>query len=188
MRIFLTYFFFVIGGLTFFAALLIAAHGRIEELRSADVIIVLGAGQMNGEPSPVFRTRLDRAFELYHNAFSPLVILTGGIGEGEDISDSRVGKDYLIRRGIQEDHIVIEEESRTTKQNLFFAREIMNGYDARSALLVSHDFHMMRAKNMARDMGMVIFPAPVQTKNTFYYLAYLSREIRMTLLYILFRI
>lgn len=166
----------------------IAMHGGIEELESADSILVLGAGHIGGEPSPVFRARLDRAIELYNMKFAHFIILTGGIGDDSSVSDSYIGRAYLVQHGIPTKSIGSEEKSRTTKQNIMFARDIMDTYNIRSALLVSHDFHMMRAKKMARDLGLTVFPAPVRTKSAVQYTRYLLREALMTFFYTAFKV
>ena len=162
----------------------IATQGGIEKLQKADAILVLGAGHIDGEPSPVFQARLDRAHELFVQHRASFIVITGGFGRGAFISDSSVGKKYLAKQGVQESDIFIEEQSRTTKQNFVFAHEIMQEHDIDSALLVSHDFHMMRAKKMARDLGITIFPAPIKTKNASYYMRYVLREAMMMFPYL----
>lgn len=179
--------FTLLGGLGVTMAA-IAIHGGIEELQSADSILVLGAGHIGGEPSPVFRARLDRALELYNMKLANFIILTGGVGDDSSVSDSYIGRAYLMRHGIPERVIVTEEKSRTTKQNIMFARDIMNAYNIRSTLLVSHDFHMMRAKKMASDLGLTVFPAPVRTKSAVQYTRYLLREALMTFFYTAFKV
>lgn len=166
----------------------IAIYGDIEELQSADAILVLGAGQIDNNPSPVFQARLDRTRELYTMKFANVIILTGGVGNDSSVSDAYIGRAYLMQRGIPEGAIVTEEKSRTTKQNLSFAREIMKEHNIEQVLLVSHDFHMMRAKKMAYDLGMKVFVAPVQTKNELQHLYYSFREVGMIALYLFFTI
>ena len=163
-------------------------QGGIEELQPADAILVLGTGHVQGKPSQVFQARLDHAYALYNQRLAPTIIVTGGIGKESSVSDSRVGMEYLVRHGINSNNIFIEEKSKTTKQNLALAREIMNEHGIDSVLLVSHDFHMIRAKRMARDLGITIFLAPVRTKSEFQHLQYSVRETIMTLLYKFFSI
>ncbi|MBI4252629.1 YdcF family protein [Candidatus Uhrbacteria bacterium] len=183
--LFFTLFFLGSIGVTMTA---IAREGDIEELESADAILVLGAGQIGNEPSSVFRARLDRARELYNREFAKLIIITGGIGEDFSVSDSRVGKEYLVQRGIPADALFIEERSRTTRQNIMGARDIINIQGVHTSLLVSHDFHMMRAKKIARDLGLIVFSAPVRTKNKLQYFQYSFREVMMTFLYMALKV
>ncbi|MBI4599695.1 YdcF family protein [Candidatus Uhrbacteria bacterium] len=187
MRTLLFFAFFFLGGVSVTMSI-IAAQGDIEELESVDAILVLGASKIGGEPSSAFRARLDRARELYNRGFGKRIIVTGGIGEGASVSDSRIGKEYLVQRGIPADVLLIEERSRTTRQNIIGARTILDSHGLHTSLLVSHDFHMMRAKKIARDLGLVVFSAPVRTKSQLQYLQYSFRETCMTFLYLLFKV
>lgn len=170
-----------------FAAIManVYRHMSLEELRPAHAIVVLGASQWNGAPSPVLQARLDYAERLYREGYAPLIILTGGRGNGETFAESRVGKDYLMRHGVDKRAILIEDESRTTLQNLRQAAALLGSHDLHTILLVSHDFHMMRAKAMARDLEMTASAAPVATQNGLERFRY---SIRETLVYILFRV
>lgn len=180
---------FVILTLVFSASIAnIYGHGTVTQLGTADVILVLGAAQWNGTPSPAFQARLDRAQELFAAGYAPVIIITGGKKPDDAISDSRVGKEHLIKNGIDPERIVIEEHSRTTWQNLNYARAIMTEHALRSALLVSHDFHMMRAERMAMDLSIVTLPVPVKTKNQWLKIQYAARETVMLMVYILFSI
>src|SRR6267378_7177515 len=78
-----------------------AAH---DEATGADAIVVLGAAQYNGRPSPVFRARLDHAATLYQRGFAPTLLVTGGVGVGDTLNEADVGRDYLIRLGRSEEH------------------------------------------------------------------------------------
>ena len=163
-------------------------RGNISDIQKADAIIVLGAAQWDGKPSPIFQARLDQAQKLYAAAHAPRIIVTGGKTPRNTIADSRAGKDYLAQHRVNPDDVFTEDESRTTLQNLMFAREIMKTRQFRSAILVSHDFHMMRARHMAKDLGIIVFAAPVKTKNQFAKLQYAAREAAVYAAYLLFHI
>ncbi|MEK9154067.1 MAG: YdcF family protein [Patescibacteria group bacterium] len=163
-------------------------HAGIDQTRVIDVIIVLGASQWNGTPSPVFQARLDHAYDLYEEGYAPRIILTGGSGEGDVFSESDVGRKYLALRGVPSDAIHIEEVSHTTVQNLRESARIMQTHGYQSALLVSHDFHMMRAKRMAHDLGINAHPSPVATANDAQQLKYGTREVWTYVLYRMFGI
>src|SRR2546430_6453340 len=75
----------------------VALAGAHDEARSADAIAVLGAAQYNGRPSPVFRARLDHAATLYQRGLAPVILVTGGVGSGDTVSESEVGRRYLLR-------------------------------------------------------------------------------------------
>ncbi len=181
----------ILAGLAFlFLALLGAVyyHSGIDQIRSVDAIIVLGAGQWDGRPSPMFQARLDRAFDLYNQGYAAYLVLTGGFGTGEENSESDVGKNYLVEKGVSENVIFIEKQSRTTWQNLNNARNILESISANSVLLVSHDFHMMRSQKMARDLDIQAFAAPVATESPAAKFKFLTREAYMYIIYILFKI
>lgn len=163
-------------------------QGAVSDIQKADAILVLGAARWNDRPSPIFQARLDRAHELYTQGYATTIIVTGGKTPETVRSDSSIGKEYLIQRGIKADGIFIEEHSRTTRQNLIFAQEIMEAQNLQSALLVSHDFHMIRAKDMSDDLGMIVFSAPVKTKNQLTKLRYAIREAGMYIANKLFQI
>ncbi len=163
-------------------------HAGIDQVALADVIIVLGASQWNGVPSPVLQARLDHAYDLYEAGSAPSIILTGGFGEGDVFSESGASREYLIERGVPRDAIAIEEISHTTVQNLREAAQIMRDHGYRRALLVSHDFHMMRAKKMARDLGLDAYPSPVATASDTQKLKYSAREVSVYVLYRMFGI
>src|SRR3989338_5590932 len=124
-------------------------HGSVSNIQKVDAIIVLGAAQWNEKPSPIFQARLDHTRELYDAGYAHFIIITGGKAPHHTLSDSSIGKEYLMQYGISADRIFTEELSRTTLQNLIFAQEIMEAPTFQSALLVSHDFHMMRTKEIS---------------------------------------
>src|SRR3989454_2954594 len=84
----------------------VALTGAHDEARSADAIAVLGAAQYNGRPSPVFRARLDHAAALYQRGLAPVVLVTGGVGSGDTVSESEVGRRYLLKAGLPEGAVV----------------------------------------------------------------------------------
>lgn len=158
-------------------------HASIDQTASADVIIVLGASQWNGMPSPIFQARLDHAYDLYKAGYAPRMILTGGFGEGDVFSESKVGMEYLVGRGVPPSVMSIEEVSHTTLQSVREAIRIIRAEGYRSAILVSHDFHSMRAKKMAQDLGLVVFVSSVATRSVAQKFRYSVREVWAYILY-----
>ncbi len=138
-------------------------QGLQEEVVPSDAIVVLGAAQWNGRPSPVLQARLDRAIELYRQGYAPLLILTGGSVPGDERSEASVGRDYAISAGVSPGDILTEEESRTTLENLEGVRELLPPHQSHSILLVSDPFHMGRALYIARQVGLTPHPAPTQS-------------------------
>src|SRR6266513_4871383 len=84
----------------------VALAGAHDEARSADAIAVLGAAQYNGRPSPVFRARLDHAAALYQRGLAPVVLVTCGVGSGDTVSESEVGRRYLVNAGLSENAVI----------------------------------------------------------------------------------
>lgn len=171
---------------------LIYSYSYIDNKEAVDAIVVLGASQWNGEPSPVFQARLNHAYELYNDKYAPLIILTGGVGDNERVSESSVGKQYLNHRGIDKEKILIEEKSRTSWQSLKNVAEIVQEREIDSIVLVSDGFHMMRLKKMANDLKIDNFISPAKnspiSKNQFIKFKYVTREAFVFLMYILFKI
>ena len=129
-------------------------QSRHDEVHSADVIVVLGAAQYNGNPSPVLKARLDQAAYLYGEDLSETVIVTGGKRPGDRFTEAGVSEDYLTEEhAIPEDDILQEPEGRTTLQSLRQVREMAEEEGLDSALLVSDPLHSERIKRMALDLG-----------------------------------
>lgn len=124
-----------------------------DELHSADAIVVLGAAQYNGEPSPVFKARLDHAAFLYEENLSTTVIVTGGAQEGDRFTEAEAGEMYLSQQNIPTDAILLETEGKTTLQSLRNVRTIAEERDINTVLLVSDPLHSERVKRIAQDLG-----------------------------------
>ncbi len=124
-----------------------------DEVHSADAIVVLGAAQYDGEPSPVFRARLDHAFYLFGEDLAPHVIVTGGKREGDRFSEAEAAEDYLVGKGVPSESILAEAEGETTLESLREVREISEDHDIDSVLLVSDPLHSERIKRIAADLG-----------------------------------
>ncbi len=129
----------------------------------ADVAIVLGAGTANGKLSDVFVERLNHGMLLLNEGKVPHLILTGGFGEGQKISDSQAAKDFVVSKGIPEDKILIEEQSTITSENLHEAQKIMAERGMETALIVSDPLHMKRAMAICGVLGMNAQPSPTPT-------------------------
>jgi uncharacterized SAM-binding protein YcdF (DUF218 family) len=128
-------------------------QSREDEIRTADVIVVLGAAQYDGEPSPVLKARLDQAAYLYNEDLSPVVIVTGGKQKGDRFTEAQVSHTYLEEQGVPAEDILEEEQGRTTFESLTEVREIAEDHGMDTALLVSDPLHSERVKRMAIDLG-----------------------------------
>ena len=141
----------------------IVNYGKRDEKAPSDVAIVLGAATTNGEVSPVYRERINHAIWLYENGYVDYLILTGGFGDGNSVSDSAAAKNYAISRGIVDNVIFIEESSTITEENLEQAKIIMDNNSFNTAILVSDPLHMKRAMRMAGDYGIDALTSPTPT-------------------------
>jgi uncharacterized SAM-binding protein YcdF (DUF218 family) len=141
----------------------IVITGRRDEARPAAAIVVLGAAQYVGRPSPVLRARLDHAIDLWRRGLAPMLIVTGGRGEGDTTSEAAVSRRYAIRRGVPDSAIVLENTGRTTRESLRGVAAIMSGKPRRDVILVSDPFHMLRLAILARRFGLEPLTSPTRT-------------------------
>lgn len=137
--------------------------GARDQAQPSDAIVVLGAAQYAGRPSPVLKARLDHAVELYRKRQAPWLVLTGGRGTGDTTSEAAVGRRYAVREGVPERAILLEAEGRTTTASLEAAAEIMKERGLRRAILVSDPFHMLRLKILARRFDMEVLTSPTRS-------------------------
>jgi uncharacterized SAM-binding protein YcdF (DUF218 family) len=144
-------------------ATLIWRYGSHDHATKSDCIIILGAAVQGTTPSPVFEERIRHAIHLYQAGFSPKLLFTGGIGEGQTHSEGSVGRSVATEQAVPTGDILIEERSRTTQQNLSEARLIMQKHGLKSAIIVSDPLHMKRAMMMAAGLGIVAVSSPTPT-------------------------
>ncbi len=129
------------------------SQSRQDELHSADAIVVLGAAQYDGVPSPVFKARLDQAAYLYNEGFSATVIVTGGKQPGDRFTEAGAGETYLTTQGVPSDAILGEDEGKTTLESLEKVRVIAEDNDINTVLMVSDPMHSERLKRIGDDLG-----------------------------------
>jgi uncharacterized SAM-binding protein YcdF (DUF218 family) len=141
----------------------VLAWERNDQARPAGAIVVLGAAQYVGRPSPVLRARLDHAIDLWHRDLAPIMIVTGGTGTGDTTSEAAVSQRYASRRGVPIAQILLETEGRTTSQSMEGVAALMSGRGRRDVLLVSDPFHMLRLTIVARRHGLEPYSSPTPT-------------------------
>ena len=134
-----------------------------DEARPAQAIVVLGAAQYAGKPSPVLRARLDHALNLWNRHLASLLILTGGTGAGDTTSEAAVGRIYATKHGVPDSAILVENEGRTTSESMRAVAGMLEVRGLQSALLVSDPFHMLRLRILARRFGFTPYTSPTQT-------------------------
>jgi uncharacterized SAM-binding protein YcdF (DUF218 family) len=142
-------------------------QGGRDEARKADAIVVLGAAQYNGTPSPVFEARLDHAVRLYKDGIAPVFIVTGGKGRpGDTTTEAEAARDYAIAQGVPASKILVEDQSRTTLEQLRTVGHMLRDSGLRSAVIVSDRTHMLRSLRIARDQGIDAHGSPTTTSPT----------------------
>jgi uncharacterized SAM-binding protein YcdF (DUF218 family) len=136
-----------------------------EEAQPADVILVLGAAEYRGRPSPVLRARLDHALELYDRKLAPRILTTGGPGGDPVFTEGGVGRSYLTGRGVPGDAIIVENEGESTVQSTAMAGEIMRRMGLHSVIVVSDGYHIYRVKRMLQSRGLNVYGSPRKELN-----------------------
>src|SRR3984957_6949328 len=153
----------VVGALVLFfvftGARIIGAAGKIPAGK-ADVIVIFGAAEYAGRPSPVFRARLEHGYELFKQGMAPMVVTTGGAAQDPDFSEGGVGKDYLLRRGIPEGALIAETQGSDTAQSAARVANIMRANGMRSCIAVSDAYHVFRIRALLQHEGVQVELAP----------------------------
>jgi uncharacterized SAM-binding protein YcdF (DUF218 family) len=136
---------------------------RRDEARPASAIVVMGAAQYVGRPSPVLRARLDHAIDLWRRGLAPRIIFTGGFGDRDTTSEAAVGQRYAIEHGVPPASIMIENAGRTTSESLKHVARLMEAEPTRDVILVSDPFHSLRLAILARRFGLNPYTSPTRT-------------------------
>ena len=167
----------VLVAVWFVTLLCIAGWSRRSSTETADAIVVLGAAQYGGRPSPVLKSRLDHALGLYKAERAPRLVLTGGRRPGDLISEAAAGRRYLVRRGIPNEAMMLEPAGRTSLASMYGAAQLLTArrdslagrqvdpstLPKPTVLLVSDPFHMLRLEILARLQGLTPLPSPTRT-------------------------
>lgn len=136
---------------------------RQDQRRPVDAIVVLGAAQYNGKPSPVLRARLDHALALYREGLAPSIIVTGGIGEGDRVSEATVGQQYLVQQRVPVSAVVVRPEGRSTQASITAVAQWIVAQHLHRVLLVSDPFHMLRLRLEAEHAHLEAWTSPTTT-------------------------
>lgn len=138
----------------------IRVQSTVDEARPADVIVVLGAAEYRGRPSPVLEARLNHALFLYLQGLAPRILTTGGKGGDPNFTEGEVAHAYLARRGVPSEAILVESEGESTVQSIAAAAEIMRRMNLNSCIVVSDGYHIYRVKKMLEGQGMKVYGSP----------------------------
>jgi len=138
----------------------IVRQAGLQEIHPSDAIVVFGAAQYAGHPSPVFRARLDHAYDLFQRGVAPVVITTGGSGDDPTFSEGGVGHDYLMHRGIPEPRLIAETQGSDTASSAERVAVIMRTNRMRSCVAVSDAYHVFRIRKLLEHEGVKVYVAP----------------------------
>ena len=136
---------------------------RTDEARSADAIVVLGAAQYDGRPSPVLAARLDHALDLWKQGYASRIVVTGGKQEGDRFTEASASAAYLIDRGVPDSAILREVQGTSTWESLAATARILRNRGLKSVLVVSDPYHSLRARETARELGLDAHSSPTLT-------------------------
>src|ERR1700719_1736942 len=142
-------------------AVQVVRTASLEEIHPADAIVVFGAAEYSGRPSPVLRARLDHALEVFHRGVAPVVITTGGAAADPTFSEGGVGRDYLMRHGIPERSLIAETQGRDTSESAVRVGVIMRANGLHSCVAVSDAYHVFRIRKLLEHEGVApVYVAP----------------------------
>ena len=167
------------------------AYASVSDPRSADAAIVLGAAVWGSRPSPVFAERIQHGIHLYHEGRVRALIFTGGLGQGDELTEAEAGRAFALARGVPAEDIWIETVSTVTAENVAQAARIVEEVGFSRVLMVSDPLHMKRSVILARDLGLDAYPSPTPTsryrswwsksgflvRETFWYAAYVAQRV-----------
>jgi len=144
----------VVVGYVAVIAVQVVTASRTDDPVAADAVVVLGAAQYDGTPSPALQARLDRAFELYESGLVPTVVLTGSKQPADRFTEAFAGYRYLAARGVADDALVIVDDGETTYDSLAAAARVLRDHGATDVLLVTDPYHNRRVEGIAREVGL----------------------------------
>jgi uncharacterized SAM-binding protein YcdF (DUF218 family) len=151
------------AGLVAYATFRIWQQGARDEVRPSGAIVVLGAAQFDGTPSPVYAARLDHAVSLYLLGMAPFLVVTGGKALGDRTTEAAVGRSYALAHGVPDSAILIEDRGRTTLESLDAVAGILRARHIGDAIFVSDPTHMLRVLRIAQDLEIRAWGSPTPT-------------------------
>ncbi len=161
----------------------------LEQIHPADAIVVFGAAEYSGRPSPVLRARLDRALDLFHRGVAPVIITTGGAAADPSFSEGGVGRDYLMHHGVPERRLIAETQGRDTSESAARVSVIMRTNGLRSCVAVSDAYHVFRIRKLLEHEGITpVYVAPRQDSRPHSVLQRAVAVLREAASYLLWRV
>jgi len=170
-------------------ALQIVRTASLQEIRPADAIVVFGAAEYSGRPSPVLKARLDHALDLFHRGVAPVVITTGGAASDPKFSEGGVGEDYLMRHGVPERSLIAETQGRDTAESAVRVAVIMHANGLHSCIAVSDAYHVFRIRRLLEhDKVHPVYVAPRPDSRPHSAMQRLAAVLRETTSYLLWKL
>lgn len=153
------------AALGYFVLNLIQVHlvGASDDARAVDAIVVMGAAQYDGRPSPQLQARLDHVVDLWDRGLAPIVVVTGGNQPGDRFTEASTSTDYLVAQGVDPAAIIEEDQGRSSWESLSTVADMLDDVGARRVLLVSDPYHSLRIRLMAEELGLTAYVSPTRT-------------------------
>ncbi len=152
---------FLVAGFLILTSVEVAHTASLQELHPADAIVIFGAAEYSGRPSPVLRARLDHALDLFHRGLAPVIITTGGAAADPIFSEGGVGRDYLMHHGVPERSLIAETQGRDTAESAVRVGVIMRANGLHSCVAVSDAYHVFRIRKLLEREGIgPVYVAP----------------------------
>lgn len=128
--------------------------GRADHRDPVDAIVVMGAAQYDGRPSPQLQARLDHVVELWNDGVAPMIVVTGGNRPGDRFTEAESSQRYLVDAGVPDEAIVGEDEGTSSWESLQNVADRADEWGVRTVVLVSDPFHSLRIRLMAEELGL----------------------------------
>jgi uncharacterized SAM-binding protein YcdF (DUF218 family) len=168
----------------------ILRYAEIRDPVPADAALILGAAVYGDQPSPVFVERIRHGVSLYQAGTVKALVMSGGLAEGDTLTEAEAARDWAVTQGVPETAILLEDQSRTTLQNITFSLPLLEQHGFEKILIVSDPLHMRRAMVMAHDAGVDALPSPTPTSRYIGWssrLDFLGRELWFNIWYAIYR-
>ncbi len=151
--------------IAYYAVTLYQVHatGRSDQARRVDAIVVMGAAQYDGRPSPQLAARLDHAADLWSRGLADVMVVTGGNQPGDRFTEAEASADYLIDRGVPAASIMQESAGHSSYASLDGVAEILHELGLSRVLLVTDPFHSLRSRLIAQELGLVAYVSPTRS-------------------------
>lgn len=136
---------------------------KVDQARQADMLVVLGAAQYNGDPSAVLEARLQHALDLYQRGYAEHVVTVGGNQSGDNYTEAEASKMWLVEHGVPEQDVIDVERGSDTLRSIRAADDVAEQHGWDTALIVSDPWHSLRCRTMAEDAGLTAWVSPTRT-------------------------